>query len=474
MYLNHYRLKEAPFNITPDPAFLYWSPSHKEALAAISYAVDAQKGYAVLIGEVGSGKTTILRAYLDQADRERVRTVYVMNPELEFGRLVENIFRELELTMPQGDLSHAIDELQRYLLRSYEQNVRIVLVIDEAQRMPVDTLERLRVLSNLETSKAKLLQIILCGQPEFDEVLGRHELRQLRERITVRAQLSLLSGRESVEYMRHRVTCAGAELDKLFAPRAIKEAIRYAKGNPRVINLICDNALIAAFAAREHAVSQKTVRETAVSLRLAPRPKMWLRDIAATAAVCAAILALCAGATLLPYQDWLGPVFAERTAEAVSVDSAAMPAPVAEEPRVQQPLPPQAEPKPQNEPAAPAIKQTSATIDVDAPMLMLAPQVPTDAVPKMESKPPVPPVVEEKAPTEADTVVVKVAYGESIWGILKRVNGRPCEELIPRVLELNPKLGDASQIYPGQQITVPKVSSPSQDESRENSYAKVL
>lgn len=466
MYLNYYRLKEGPFNITPDPAFLYWSPSHKEALAAISYAVDAQKGYAVLIGEVGSGKTTILRAYLDQTDREQVRTVYIMNPELDFGRLLVNMFRELELPMPPEDTSRAVDELQRYLLESFERNVRVVLVIDEAQRMPIETLERLRILSNLETSKAKLLQIILCGQPEFDEALGRHELRQLRERISVRAQLSLLSASESVEYMKHRVACAGGNLDKLFAGRAVKAVARYAKGNPRVINLICDNALIAAYAAREQMVSYKTVRETAAALRLAPKPKIRLRDAAATAAICAAVLLVCAAATAVPYQKWVGRLFAERTAEAVAIKDAEVPAPAPESGN-----PPVEQPTVQPPPAA--VKKAPATIDPGAPMMMMAPDHLTDVVPEWEAKPAAP-ATEEKTPPETETVVVKVAYGESICSILKKVNGRACEELIPRVLELNPELGDGNQIFPGQEITVPIVSSPSEDESRENSYAKVL
>ena len=193
MYLDFYHLKREPFQVTPDPEFLYLSPSHKEALAAIVYGVEQRKGIIAVTGEVGTGKTTILRSYLGQADPERLKSAYVFNPNVSFPVLLQTIFQELGIPPESGEASEMVDRFHRYLIEEYEKDHTVVLFIDEAQNMPVETLENLRMLSNLESSEDKLLQIVLCGQPELESLLGRNELRQLKSRIAVRANISPLS-----------------------------------------------------------------------------------------------------------------------------------------------------------------------------------------------------------------------------------------------------------------------------------------
>ena len=234
MYLDFYHLNREPFRITPDPEFLYLSPSHKEALASIAYGVEQRKGIIAVTGEVGTGKTTILRSYLDKADPERLKAVYVFNPNVSFPALLQTIFRELGIPSGSGEASGMVDRFHRYLIEEYKKDNTVVLFIDEAQNMPVETLENLRMLSNLESSADKLLQIVLCGQPELEQLLGRNELRQLKSRIAVRADISPLSRKESLEYIRHRLSMSSRKESDIFTRAALERIVRKAKGNPEV------------------------------------------------------------------------------------------------------------------------------------------------------------------------------------------------------------------------------------------------
>ena len=169
MYLTFYNLKKQPFHITPDPEFLYLSPSHKEALAAIVYGIEERKGFVAIIGAVGVGKTTILRSYLEKAEKNRLKVIYVFNSKLTFEGLLRTIFQEMGLQMETNDPMEMINRLYGVLIEEYRQGNTVVLIVDEAQNMPVDTLESLRMISNLETSKDKLIQIVLAGQPQLAE-----------------------------------------------------------------------------------------------------------------------------------------------------------------------------------------------------------------------------------------------------------------------------------------------------------------
>ena len=266
MYLDFYRLNKKPFRVTPDPEFLYLSPSHREALASIIYGVEQRKGIIEVTGEVGTGKTTILRSYLAQADPERVKTAYVFNPNVSFPVLLKNIFQELGI-IPKSDEAHEmITQFHTFLIDEYKKDNTVVLVVDEAQHMPVETLENLRLQSNLETITDKLLQIVLCGQPELDSHLDRKELRQFKQRIAVRANIAPLSRKESLDYIRHRLSKASYEEADIFTTAALARIVSKAKGNPRVINILCDNALVTGYGYQEKKVSSRTAREIIADL----------------------------------------------------------------------------------------------------------------------------------------------------------------------------------------------------------------
>ena len=261
MYLDFYNLKREPFRITPDPDFLYLSPSHKEALAAIAYGVEQRKGIIAVTGEVGTGKTTILRYYLDKADPDRLKAAYVFNPNVSFPALLQTIFRELGIPFESGEAGGMVDRFHRYLIEEYEKDHTVVLFIDEAQNVPGETLENLRMLSNLESSEDKLLQIVLCGQTELESLLDRNELRQLKSRIAVRATISPLNRKDSLAYIRHRLSMSTRKESDIFTKAALKRIVRKAKGNPRSINILCDNALITGYGYDEKSVGFRTAGE---------------------------------------------------------------------------------------------------------------------------------------------------------------------------------------------------------------------
>ena len=208
MYLEYYGLKREPFHITPDPSFLYMSPSHKEALGAIIYGVEKRKGFIAIIGEVGVGKTSILRAYLERKASQKQKTIYIFNPVLSFHELLISMFRSLDLTPRQDNVPEMVNQLHEALIAEYQAGGTVVVAIDEAQNMPVETLENLRMFSNLETSTDKLIQIILLGQPELDNLLHQAALRQLKQRIVLWAYISPLTREESQSFIEHRIARA--------------------------------------------------------------------------------------------------------------------------------------------------------------------------------------------------------------------------------------------------------------------------
>lgn len=261
MYLNFYQLKNEPFNVTPDPAFLFLSAGHKEALASIIYAVENRKGFMAITGEVGVGKTTILRSYIKEIDQERLNTIYIFNANVSFKGLLKTIYDELEIEPETDEVFEMVNCLQQILIREYKKGNNFVIIIDEAQNMPFETLENLRMLSNLETSTDKLIQILLIGQPEFEEMLEQTNLRQLKQRIAVRSTLSPLTKQESIAYIRHRLAIADADDAGVFTKGAIKLIINKAKGIPRILNILCDNALITGYGYQQRPVTGRIVRE---------------------------------------------------------------------------------------------------------------------------------------------------------------------------------------------------------------------
>ncbi|MFH1148418.1 MAG: AAA family ATPase [Pseudomonadota bacterium] len=264
MYLGFYGLKREPFHITPDPDFLFMSESHKQALGSIIYGIQKKKGFIAITGSVGVGKTTIVRSYIDKETNRDLRTIYVFNSNITFEVLARTICRELNLEAGDGDPSEMVNRLHLELIDRYSSGQTIVLIIDEAQNMPVETLENLRMLSNLETSKEKLVQIVLIGQPEFDEMLERHELRQLKQRIAIRTVISPLKGDESLEYINHRLSRAGLKNKSVFTRNALRLIMRNANGIPRLLNVLCDNALLTGYGYQQNPVTSRMVKEVIV------------------------------------------------------------------------------------------------------------------------------------------------------------------------------------------------------------------
>jgi general secretion pathway protein A len=235
MYLNFFGLAEKPFSITPDPRYLYLSTRHADALAHLLYGINEAGGFIQLTGEVGTGKTTTIRTLLAQAPKD-AEIALILNPRLSATEFLRTLCEELGLGVgwePGDDTKDLVDLLNRYLLRAHAAGRRVVLIVDEAQNLGAEVLEQVRLLTNLETESAKLLQIILIGQPELRVLLARQELRQLAQRITGRYHLAPLSREETVAYVRHRLRVAGATTD-LFTPGALREVYRVTNGIPRL------------------------------------------------------------------------------------------------------------------------------------------------------------------------------------------------------------------------------------------------
>ncbi|MGD0230943.1 MAG: AAA family ATPase [Syntrophorhabdales bacterium] len=261
MYLSFYGLQKQPFHVTPDPEFLYFSPSHKDAMSAITHGIEEKKGFIAITGNVGAGKTTILRSYLDATKSEPLKIVYVFNARLTFEELLKTIYRELGRRVEGNSVMGMVNRLYEFLIEESRQGNTVVLIIDEAQNMPVDTLENLRMMSNCETSKEKLIQIVLVGQPEFKKALDTDGLRQLRQRLAVHATIRPLSRAESLEYLRFRLRHAGTDPASVFTTPALKKIVRKSKGIPRVLNVLCDNALITGFGRQQKPVTKKIAKE---------------------------------------------------------------------------------------------------------------------------------------------------------------------------------------------------------------------
>ncbi len=262
MYTHFFGLSEKPFSITPDPHFLFLSERHAEALAHLVYGVTESGGFIQLTGEVGTGKTTLTRSLLERLP-ESVDLAAILNPRLTVPEFLHAIFDELSLDKPDSHSTRELVEaLNRHLLDAHARGRKTVLLVDEAQNLDSEVLEQLRLLTNLETAKQKLLQIILVGQPELRTLLARNDLRQLAQRITGRYHLGALNAKETIAYIRHRMAVAGASTD-VFTPSALWEVNRMAGGIPRVVNVICDRALLGAYSEESHKVTRTIVQRAA-------------------------------------------------------------------------------------------------------------------------------------------------------------------------------------------------------------------
>jgi general secretion pathway protein A len=267
MYLDFYGLREKPFNLTPDPRFIYLSKNHREAFAHLLYGINNRAGFILLTGEVGSGKTTVLRSLLSQLDGDHFRTALIFNPCLSSPELIQNINREFAIQPNTPTGTSLLDGLNPFLLRQNSEGRTVVLVIDEAQNLEAPVLEQIRLISNLETDRDKLIQIVLSGQPEFVNILKKKEMHQLSQRITVRCHLKSMDFEDTVAYVNHRLEVAGARSRDLFHKSALRLIYRYSRGLPRLINAACDRALLTGYTRDAERVSSRIVAAALKDMR---------------------------------------------------------------------------------------------------------------------------------------------------------------------------------------------------------------
>jgi len=268
MYQRFFGLRESPFNVNPDPRYLVLTRQIQEALAGLTYGIQNRKGFILLSGEVGTGKTTLLNRLLDWLHGQKVATAYIFNSRMEVDHLFDFMMAEFEIPCESREKSHVIMRLNQWLLDRYRAGETAVLIVDEAQNLSPEVLEEIRLLTNLETSTEKLLQIVLTGQPELEEKLRMPQLRQLRQRVTMRCHTAALTLEETFGYIAERLRIAGANGEPIFSREAIETVHMYSRGIPRVVNLLCEHALINAYVDSLRPVPAHLVEEVAREFQL--------------------------------------------------------------------------------------------------------------------------------------------------------------------------------------------------------------
>lgn len=265
MYYNFYQLRENPFNMTADPSFFYSSKHHAEAVSHLAYGIEQRKGIMVVTGEIGTGKTTLCRKLLNQKN-DSLHTAFILNPSFSEVQLLQAILQDLGIMTSSKSRFDLLTELNRFLIAERQKNRNVVLLLDEAQNLSTSQLEQVRLLSNLETTKEKLLQIILMGQPELREKLELPKLRQLRQRISVYYHLNPLTKEDILAYIQHRLKIAAGGLSPripIFSDMAVEKIYSYTRGSPRTINILCDRALTAGFVAGTRSINENIIEHCA-------------------------------------------------------------------------------------------------------------------------------------------------------------------------------------------------------------------
>jgi general secretion pathway protein A len=452
MYGEHFGLVADPFSLTPDPAFLYLSPDHREALAAVQYGLLDGRGFITLIGEVGTGKTTLLYSILGRK-HAGLEAAYVSYSAQRFEDLLASALKDLHIETPATTKAGLLEALSAHLLSHDDENRSTALIIDEAQNLSNESFEELRLLSNFETYNRKLLQIVLVGQPELQDRLRQPALRQLRERVSVRAWVNPLSREQMEKYVAHRLERAGGRIERLFTPRALRVIVRRTEGIPRRANILCHNALLFAFGRHLDCVTHMEAQEAVAEMderrpghirrralrRLPFSPLAWrwaaMVGFAGVVGMTASHLWYAAplgghGPAPAPGQERVsGAVLAP--GDAVAAAEAPMPAPA--------------------EVVGPTVPVTLAYLAEGG----------SDVAPASpERRPTAVPAVEGDGDRPAETVSVRVPRGASLWSIMRQVYGdRFAAVASPtfyrRVLQLNPHVSDVDLIFPGDRVTLP-------------------
>lgn len=268
MYKSFFGLKENPFNVNPDPRYLFLTKEIEEALSGLMYGVQNRKGFITLTGEVGTGKTTLINGLLAWLQQRRVRTAFLFNSRMNTSQLFDFILSEFGIPCESGSKSQQLMRLNQWLLERYRAGETTVLIVDEAQNLTYPVLEEIRLLTNLETSTEKLLQIVLSGQQELEEKLKQPQLRQLRQRIMLRCKTSPLTKEQTHDYIAERLRIAGASGELIFSPKAVETVHLYSLGIPRVVNLLCEHSLINAFVEQQRPITAEVVEEVAHEFQL--------------------------------------------------------------------------------------------------------------------------------------------------------------------------------------------------------------
>jgi general secretion pathway protein A len=482
-YGGFYGFQSAPFHITPDPALLFPTETHRAALGAIEYGIAAGKGFMVVTGEVGVGKTTVLRSCLDALDASRTKIIYLFSPALNTSQLYAAILDEFDVTLPRNsNEADTLRILQRLLLAVHGSGTQVVLAVDEAQQMPEATLESLRILSNLETHKSKLLQIILVGQPELDAVLARHSLRQLAQRVAVRARIKPLSFRQSCRYILHRTRCAGRSLSRpLFTAPALLYLAFAARGLPRTINICCDNALINGYGHAAKRITLGIVRDSCRGMKL----RSPMRRTAAIAVAAMVLVGLFASRSALlhylhtaranPTQVLSGDTQSPppTTADASPADSSLTSSRrEAATPDAAPALPPSAVPTTSSSESLPASSAEDSPPDAGSAAQVPAPQTEADsrsgatpqqpaapaALPPAEatpgSLPAGEPVNNSKVAREGSKWLVR--EGDTLYKACRMTYGSCNEKDLRELIAKNPEIGPDAKIHKGQVLFLPR------------------
>lgn len=441
-YGRFYGFDSPPFHITPDPSLLFPTETHQQALGAIEYGIAAGKGFIVVTGEVGVGKTTMLRMCLDRLDSSKTKIIYLFNPALATAELYATILEELDVPDDTSlNPAGVLRMLLRALLALHKAGMQVILAVDEAQNMPEQTLESLRILSNLETAQSKLLQIIIVGQPELEAVLAKHSLRQLAQRVAVRARIKPLTWWQSCRYIRHRSECAGRKLP-LFTALALYYLAITARGIPRTINICCDNALINGYGHAANRISLNIARESCRALQIrSPFRRATALGAAAVVLVCIVFSGDAFLRRFLATPARNPPLVSDmrtRTGvyEANVVEAQTVPPTVAAAVAAVPPAPPAG---------------AMGTVAADAPLLAMVPAAaPVQTADDSAAAHPT------NRPDPRPVMIWVVRKGDSVYkACLKTYH--PCDEQAMRaIFAYNPQIGPKARIRPGEVIVMPE------------------
>ena len=475
MYRAFFGFREKPFNLTPDPKFLYLNASYREALAALHYGVVDRKGFVSLIGEAGTGKTTLLRRLLSELPRE-TRSVLVINPAIGFEEMLRFILSDLgRPPAPGATKLDMLEALNAELLETLARGGNVVVLIDEAQDLTIPVLEELRLLSNLETAKEKILQLVLAGQPEFDALLARPEIRQLRQRISVSARLRPLARAEVKAYVGARIAAAGGDVRGLFTGPALFRLWWFSGGVPRLVNAACDNALVTAYARGKRTIGWREIGEAMRDLR---RQVTWgpSRVGRAAALVAAALVGggLAVAGLMLAREGW---VFWPARTSAPSVAPSATAAAVAPTPGTIAPsvasteIPPvpaggvPVAPTDLASPVAAAVVVASptaapvASVTVTPGSLATATPEPSATpestpTPQQDTRGETPRSQNERA-LQPDDLSVRVTAGDTLTDLAVRYYGSASPRVLAAIRSANPWLDDPNVIMVGRTLVLP-------------------